>query len=100
MTKCEHSSSTIQADHGNVQLSECDWECGAILISVEKNGITRTLTANEAWELKAENTALYRRISEMEYALDAGNIAKKPVSTDVLSKWFRYVITGQKEAKK
>ena len=54
MTTCEHNTSTAQADHGNVTLSECDWGCGAILISITgEDGITRTMTADEAYNLKS-----------------------------------------------
>lgn len=62
--KCEHNTSRTMADHGNVTLSECDWGCGAILISITgEDGITRTMTADEALDLE-------KRLAELEAERD------------------------------
>lgn len=36
------------------------------------------------------------RLAEFEYAVNAGNTARQDVPADTLSKWFRYVYTGEK----
>lgn len=45
---------------------------------------------------EAELTALRARVAEFEYAVNAGNTARHDVPADTLSKWFRYVYTGEK----
>lgn len=53
MSKCEHATSRVMVDHGNVQLSECDWGCGAILITVtDSDGIAHEFTADELVTLR------------------------------------------------
>lgn len=53
MNKCEHATSRVMADHGNVQLSECDYGCGAILITVtDTDGIAHEFTADELITLR------------------------------------------------
>lgn len=57
--KCEHKTSTVMEYHGNVSLSECDWGCGAILVSVtDGNGISHEFTAEELLALRERVTAL------------------------------------------
>ena len=59
MNECEHKTATIQADHANVTIGECDWDCGAIIISVtDYNGISHAYTAEELATLRERLAAV------------------------------------------
>ena len=50
--KCEHKTGSVMEYHGNVSLSECDYGCGAILVTVtDDNGISHEFTADELLDL-------------------------------------------------
>ena len=46
--KCKHKTGSVMEYHGNVSLSECDYGCGAIIVTVtDDNGISHEFTADE-----------------------------------------------------
>lgn len=46
--KCKHKTGSVMEYHGNVSLSECDYGCGAIIVTVtDDNGISYEFTADE-----------------------------------------------------
>lgn len=42
-----------------------------------------------------KHRALWQRLDEMAYALEAGNLDREPIKADVLADWIRYVKTGE-----
>ena len=46
--KCKHKTGSVMEYHANVSLSECDYGCGAIIVTVtDDNGISYEFTADE-----------------------------------------------------
>jgi len=42
-----------------------------------------------------DRETLFRRLQEMEYALEGGNTAREDIPADELRKWLLYVWTGK-----
>jgi len=65
---CEHSAAVVMADHGNVELLECDWGCGSVLVSVTgEDGISYQFTAAELLAIgkqqRGRKTAVSQEVS-------------------------------------
>ena len=64
---CEHSAAVVMADHGNVELLECDWGCGQTLVTVTNDdGISYQFTAAELLAIgkqRERETAVAQEVS-------------------------------------
>ena len=53
--KCEHNTTIVKYDQGNVQVEVCTWGCGQTIISVKRaDAVTESFTASELSALRAE----------------------------------------------
>lgn len=86
--KCEHKSATVMEYHGNVTLSECDFGCGDVLISIERYGITRTMTAGEVWELQKQLQAAEKIFAHF------GGLAELAKWENAQGESAEYVVSG------
>ena len=53
-TMCEHNTTIVKYDQGNVQVEVCKWGCGQTIISVKSaDAVTESFTAAELATLRA-----------------------------------------------
>lgn len=63
MEKCEHKTTAVLADEGNVTIEACTWGCGSILITVtDGNGISHLYTVDELVTMRKQTEVLRERL--------------------------------------
>lgn len=68
---CEHNTTIVKYDQGNVQVEVCTWGCGQTLIAVkDASGLTHTFTHAELAALREEVERLRKFFNEMEWSGD------------------------------
>lgn len=55
---CDHKTTAVLADEGNVTIESCTWGCGELLLSVtDEHGISYTITAAELLMIARQSKA-------------------------------------------
>ena len=72
---CEHNTTIVKYDQGNVQVEVCTWGCGQTLIGVKDvTGLTRTFTIAELSALRERVEALHAILYEINSMNDMANL--------------------------
>lgn len=76
MSACEHKTTIVKYDQGNVQVEVCTWGCGQTIISVKRaDAITESFTAAELYSLAGNIAALAERVGRLEVLLKKSEFA-------------------------
>ncbi len=63
---CEHNTTIVKYDQGNVQVEVCTWGCGQTIISVKRaDAVTESFTAAELSVLRARVGAAESQVSKL-----------------------------------